>query len=259
MHRFLPPRLFRRYAVLACTALLIKLSLPVASAWAAGSSLPPTAFDDESGEPEVLTHRTRPLKFRMEGSLLFAPTIAEKYTNHLGGMGAFTFHINDLFNVELMGGYLRMAEVDIIGGGAGVRASTPGAEPNLPDLSGMSWVVGANAAFAPIYGKLNLFSEVDFNSQIYLTGGVGVTGSVRKLRDPNSTDPTFTRTADAGAKFTFNVGFGFRVFLVRWIALRAEVRDFIFFDQYDFLGTGRKDVDVVHNFLGLVGVTFILN
>lgn len=254
MHRLLG-RATWAAAILASVMVVGAIQTPVAIA----ETLPPTAFDDDLGDPPVLTHRTRPLDFRFEGSLLFTPTVAEKYITHIGGMGAFTFHINDMFNVELMGGYLRMAEVDIIGGGSGVRASAGAAEPNLPDLTGMSWLLSANAAFSPIYGKLNLFSEVDFNSQFYLTGGAGVTGSVRKVRDPGSTDPTVTRTADAGAKFMFNFGLGFRVFLVKWIALRAEFRDFIFLDQYDFSGTGRREVDVIHNFMGLIGVTFILN
>lgn len=227
---------------------------------ATAAEAPQAAFDDFEANPKVLTHPNRPLTNRLELTLFFTPSVVEKYVQHSGGAGSLGFHFNDIVAIDVMGGYVASKEVDIIGGPAGVRAlSSTGGEPNLPDLVGMSWFGFANVELSPIYGKINILSEVDFNSQIYVMGGVGVVGAVKRFRIQGDPDQTHTALASEGVKVAGDFGIGFRLFLLRWLAIRAEFRDILFTDSYDFEGKGVKDVDFIHNYMGFFGVSFILN
>ena len=217
------------------------------------------AFDDFEASPRVVTHPNRPLNNRLELTLFFTPSVVEKYVQHTGGAGSIGFHFNDLVAIDIMGGYVYSKEVDIIGGSSGVRAlSSTGGEPNLPDLVGMSWFGFGNLELSPIYGKINVLSEVDFNSQVYVMGGVGVVGAVKRFRVQGA-DQTVTTLANEGVKVAGDFGIGFRLFLVRWFAIRAEFRDILYTDSYDFSGKGQKEVDFIHNYMGFFGVSFILN
>ncbi len=220
-------------------------------------------FDDDDPPPPVLINRARPLQLRVELSLLFMPTIIEKYLNHMGGVAAVTLHLHDVVAIEAFGGYLHMREAAIIGGAEfSVRTEHPDTDPPLPDLVGMSWLAQAGVALAPIYGKLNFFSEVDVNSQLYIAGGVGLVGAVkRQSQGPAIGDEVPpTDLVPQGVRFSGNVGFGFKLFLTRWLGVRAEFRDFIYSDYFDFTHTGAEpQIDVIHNFMGLFGLSFIVN
>ncbi len=221
----------------------------------------PTTFDDFEGSPPTVTNRFRPLKNRLELSLFFTPTLVEKYLSHTGGAAALTFHAFDWLAFEALGGYVASSEVDIISGAGGIRAqeSTPH-DPNLPDQIGMSWFAFGNLEIAPIYGKINFLSELDFSTQIYFLGGVGAVGAVKHALVPGATDPTQTQVLGDGIKFAGDVGVGIRLFILRWLALRAEFRDIIYTDQFDYSYQGKSPTpDVIQNFMGFFGLTFILN
>jgi outer membrane beta-barrel protein len=245
---------------LAFAALFGVETLIPRAAWAVESTAAP--FDDDDEKPPLLINRARPLKLSFEISLLFVPTIVEKYLNHTGGVLALTFHINDIFALEALGGYTYMREAAIIGGPFSVRTEQPGQDPSLPDLVGMSWLAQAGVSIAPIYGKLSFFSEVDINSQVYLVGGIGAVGAVKRQGLGNAADGELppTELVPVGTKLAGNFGAGFKLFFTRWLGIRAEVRDIIFTDYFDFSGQGAApEVDVIHNVVGLFGVTFIVN
>src|SRR5687767_4889384 len=127
--------------VLALAAGEAQAQLAAQPANAPPPPLQAATFDDDDGEPPVVTNRARPLSSNVELALLFTPTLIEKYTTHLGGVGALAFHVNNVLSLEIMGGYQYMRESAIIGGESGVRSRLDGrAEPHLPDLLGMSWM-----------------------------------------------------------------------------------------------------------------------
>jgi len=216
-------------------------------------------FDDNDPDPPVLINRARPFHFNVELSLMFMPTLIEKYLNHTGGVAAITVHMNDIFALEAFGGYVYMREAAIIGGAESVRSQNPTMEPALPDLVGMSWIAQAGVAIAPIYGKLNFFSEVDMNSQFYICGGIGAIGAVKRQNVSVNPDEFTTEIVPLGARFAGNVGAGFKLFFTNWFGLRGEFRDIIFSDSFDYAGTGDPTPDVIHNFVGMFGLTFIVN
>lgn len=239
------------------------LTLSGQHVWASDTEVATANFDEDLDEAPVLINRARPLKMNLEIALMFTPTVIEKYLAHLGGMGGVALHINDIVAVELMGGYMSMREAGIIGGASSVRteiSSRLGRDPDLPDLVGMSWLVQGGLTLAPIYGKLNFFSEFDLTSQVYIAGGVGAVGAVRRTFTPvDASDLQTTSVTSEGVKFAGNFGIGFRLFFARWFAIRVEFRDIVYSHSYDFSGAGTPQLDIIHNLMGMFGLSFVVN
>ncbi len=222
-------------------------------------------FEDDADAAPVVVNQTVPLKLKVEIAALFMPTLVEKYLNHIGGSVAVNLHLTDWIAIELLGGYVYMRETSIIGGAAGVRYSIATErgevrDPNLPDLVGMSWFVQAGANISPLYGKLNFFSEFDLSAQLYLCGGIGIVGAVkRQITGVDETATAIVANPGGAVKLAGNFGLGFRFFFNKWFAIRGEFRDFVFSDSFVFGTTGAADVDIIHNFMGLFGLSFVVN
>jgi outer membrane beta-barrel protein len=80
--------------------------------------------------------------------------------------------------------------------------------------------IGLQARFAPVYGKLNFFSEAIVHFDIYFTLGGGLFLS----HPPDVTgDPERTTNPDGMGFHPFGeVGVGQRYFMLQWLALRWE-------------------------------------
>src|SRR5688500_3367864 len=80
-------------------------------------------------------------------------------------------------------------------------------------------MAGANAQWAPIYGKLSVVSELDLSFQLYGMLGGGVEGIRKRLNDGSF---------DSGPGFrpVVNYGIGLRIIPWKWIALRAELKNY---------------------------------
>ena len=85
------------------------------------------------------------------------------------------------------------------------------------------WNANANFTYVPAYGKFAGFGDFIFHYDLFLVGGVGAT-STRPIAVVDPDNRTFSFTP----RITFNVGGGLRIFFNRWLALTAEVRDYIF-------------------------------
>lgn len=85
-----------------------------------------------------------------------------------------------------------------------------------------------NFTYVPMYGKFSGFSQFIFHYDGYLVGGVGAIAT----RPIAVIDPD-NRKFDYEARVAFNVGFGLRIFLNRWFAATAEIRDYIYIEQLE--------------------------
>ncbi len=85
-----------------------------------------------------------------------------------------------------------------------------------------------NFTYVPMYGKFSGFSQFIFHYDGYLVGGVGALAT----RPIAVIDPD-NRKFDYEARVAFNVGFGLRIFLNRWFAATAEIRDYIYIEQLE--------------------------
>ena len=90
--------------------------------------------------------------------------------------------------------------------------------------------VGANVNFTyvPIYGKFSGFNQFIFHYDGYVVGGVGLL----RTRPIAVIDPD-NRKFDFDNRLAFSLGLGLRIFLNRWFAVTAELRDYIYVEQLE--------------------------
>lgn len=102
--------------------------------------------------------------------------------------------------------------------------------------------LGAHLSFTyvPVYGKFAMFNEFIFQYDVYVMGGVGL----MRTRPIPVVDPE-VRRFDFGERIAFNVGIGLRVFVTRWLAIFAELRDYMYLETLESLevalGADRDD------------------
>jgi outer membrane beta-barrel protein len=184
----------------------------------------------------LIADKLYPMQYRLEFTGMFDFTYADKYVRHYGGHGSIGFHLFDWLAFEVYAGYLGGRETNIadkvrLAGKSNTQlrddpslCATPSCEPELPDLWQTTWIAGANVQWAPIYGKLSAVSELDMSFQLYGILGGGVEGIRKKLNTPDAAGgPMFE---DGGVRPVVNYGLGLRVMPWKWVALRAELRNY---------------------------------
>jgi outer membrane beta-barrel protein len=130
-----------------------------------------------------------------------------------------------------------------------------------------SYQLGAhlNFTYVPIYGKFAMLNEFIFQYDAYVVGGVGL------LRTrPIPVIDSFVRRFDYDFRVAFNLGVGLRVFVTRWLAVFAELRNYMYLEQLEnldvALGQDRQDPATwvesspafVNNFTAHLGLTIFV-
>ncbi len=159
---------------------------------------------------------------RLELGLNFTTSIVSKYTKHKGFVGTIGYHFHDSFAMELYAGIM-VGKHDPIMATIQSEMKDGNRNPNLPNLEMMSWITDAVFLWTPIYGKVNLVSELAISGNIYFLFGAGVNGA-------KHIEYTGEKVSD-GVKFNFQWGVGGRIYLTNWMAIRLEYRDI------DYMGT----------------------
>lgn len=97
-----------------------------------------------------------------------------------------------------------------------------------------------NFTYVPVYGKFSMFNEFIFQYDAYIVGGVGL----MRTRPVPVVDPE-VRRFDFDIRIAFNLGIGLRVFVTRWLAIFAELRDYMYLEQLENLtvGLGQQRTD----------------
>jgi outer membrane beta-barrel protein len=185
--------------------------------------------DKDSSGP--LKDRIRPVSghlFLMDGRFEVSPGIGlslrDAFWQKVGFGAAFTYHFSEAVALSARATY----NLSLISGSA--QICVPNGGCSLPTFSELTTYNGqtANVAYgymslltsldlqwAPLYGKLALFSEKILNFNMY-----GLLGPSFLMYGPNNT-PT------VGG----NVGLGFRFFLNEWLTVRLELRDVLYFEK----------------------------
>lgn len=222
----------RPFSRLPCWLLLT--SLVAAPAFAASEDEAGDVSEVDKDASGPLKDRVRPVSghlFLMDGRFEVSPGIGlslrDAFWQKVGFGAAFTYHFNEAigvsarasYNLTLISGAAQIC--DPVGGGC-----TAPTEPELSELDGLpanvsfgrvSLLTSVDLQWAPLYGKLALFSEKVLNFNMYIVAG-----------------PTFLIYGPpAATTFTVggNVGVGFRFFLNQWLTVRLEVRDVLYFEN----------------------------
>jgi outer membrane beta-barrel protein len=97
-----------------------------------------------------------------------------------------------------------------------------------------------NFTYVPLYGKFAMFNEFIFQWDAYIVGGVGIMNT----RPLPVVDPE-VRSFNFDIRVAFNLGIGLRVFVTRWLAVFAELRNYMYLEQLEnldvALGADRTD------------------
>lgn len=119
-----------------------------------------------------------------------------------------------------------------------VRRSTRLAVP----VNGYQFLANLNFTYVPVYGKFAMFNEFIFQYDAYIVGGIGL----MRTRPIPVIDPV-VREFQFGERISFNVGIGLRVFITRWLAVFAELRDYMYLETLENLsvafGSERNNSD----------------
>ena len=90
-------------------------------------------------------------------------------------------------------------------------------------------MTGAEVAWAPVYGKLNVFSEKVAHFDLAIIGGLDwiryqkvISSADAEVLETSGGHPPLTSTVGA------HLGLGVRVFFNEWIAARLEFRDYLY-------------------------------
>lgn len=117
-----------------------------------------------------------------------------------------SYHLIDSFSIDVGGAWNAWSEqleaVRIVG-------QTQSA---IPDEAVLFGYADAGVTFSPVYGKVALMSEWIIHFDGFVSGGLGA---------------VFTSNEDL-VHPSMQLGVGSRVFLTRWLVLRADLRDYVY-------------------------------
>jgi outer membrane beta-barrel protein len=112
------------------------------------------------------------------------------------------------------------------------------------------WLAGAEMAWAPVYGKLNVLSEQVAHFDLSVFAGPDLIAYDEVLaKDAAASQP------GVATSFGGHVGIGARLFVAQWIALRLEVKDYVYAVNVPNAGPGS---DWQNQLFAELGLSFFL-
>jgi outer membrane beta-barrel protein len=183
--------------------------------------------------PNVKVHIVEQKQFSDSGKreLVLYPVTAQvngKFTEHLGTMGSFVWHLQENFGLMLTGGYnwynqessFNSELVDKF------RIEAQAATSLL-----QTWDLLGGVEVTPLYGKFTFFENNLAHFGLVLIGGAGA-GGTRHLLKPEATQSDGTINpatfGDTGVRFMGTIGAGFRLSIGSRFSFRLEVRDVVY-------------------------------
>lgn len=159
---------------------------------------------------------------RVEVQPLVGTTINDNLMQHTALGGELNYHITDALSVGALGMYYFHNVLN-------QEFFTRYHFELVPTLNKYVFTATANMAYVPIYGKFALFNYWILQYEIFVTGGVGVTGT--EIIPRSAEDEVFSTMA-----LTIPLGGGLRLFVNRWLSFQLTFRDFMMLDKYEAPG-----------------------
>lgn len=124
-------------------------------------------------------------------------------------------------------------------------------EGYYPDANRILINSQVNAVYSPIYAKLNFFSLKVIHFDMYGLAGIGYSATRRLLDEDERGGLLWSEVEHYPA---FNIGIGQRFFVNRWMTLKLEARDIIFFEKVRSTGGSKGQ----NHILIYIGYSFYL-
>ena len=180
------------------------------------------------------------------------------YTKYFAGL-KLDYH----FTETLSAGALFATGMNVQAGSAQVCPSNGGCHPASPSQmyqvpGKIRMITGLEGAWAPVYGKLNVFSEGAAHFDLALIGGVDlisyqkvVSSSDAQALEESGEHPPNANTPGA------HLGLGLRLFYSEWGAVRLDLRDYVYrvsVPNWQVNGGAKQDVQT--QLFAELGVSF---
>ncbi len=222
----------------------VRLALVIAVAMSTWTAAAQTDREAVGPSREVVQERLYVFDGRFDLSLMGGVAMNPKLINHTAFLFRPAYHITDAWSLELTGGYVLAQERQNLTNRNedSIRvsmAADPTLDNEFADMGQMEWVAHGGIRWSPIYGKLNLAAEIPVHFGAYASVAGGVAGVRRvSLADCSSVTPGddgFVRydchtTEDV--KPSLGMAVGLRFYIANWFAVRTELSNFMFPDEY---------------------------
>ncbi len=154
------------------------------------------------------------------------------YQKFGGGLGV-AYHFTESLSLGFVGTY----SLNLLTSNAGYFGRQ---EEEIPFAGKRNILLGLDVMWTPLYGKVSLAAEWIMHFDTFITGGVGAVGGWQ-IGD------------DFSFGFAGSFGLGVRIFITRMFAIKAELKDYVVFnDTVTF--EGQKISDVQHQLLFNLGL-----
>lgn len=193
---------------------------------------------DEVVEKVAVRNRLFSVEGRWEAGVSAGFSLLPRLTDHYNFNASVAYNVKDWLGIELRGGYALSMHSDVANQlqDEWVSSSTIPAT-DATDLWEMTGHGVVGVRFQPIYGKLNLMSELPVHFQLYLWagGGAGYLKRESLVICQEKSGPTTCGSflKESRVSPLVSLALGFRFFLpFQGHSLKLEVRDWSFMDQY---------------------------
>ncbi len=202
----------------------------------------------------VVVPRQSILKYhRVEFIPTYNVTINNSLYRHHGFGGIINFFLSETLNLGLEGTYyVPQQEEHYFLRGLDDRL--------LPSVNRYFWSANLNFGYVPFYGKFALFDRWIFQWEGYVQAGLGVIQTEWISRDPAD-------RAATNYDIQWHVDIGMRLFLTKWLAIHAYLKDYMFVDSLEPASRGtavgsepppKGDSTFIQNLVFGVGVGMFL-
>ena len=200
----------------------------------------------------VVVPRRRILKYhRVEFVPTYNLTINNPLYRQHGFGGIINFFLSETLNLGLEGTYYQPQQQQ--------HYFLRGLDDRvLPSANRYWWSAALNFGYVPFYGKFALFDKWIFNWEGYVQAGLGVIQTEWIPRDPALSSATNYNVFGV-------VTLGTRLFLTKWLAIHAYLKDYLFADSFEPSGrdpmattTPKGTTEFVQNLVFGVGVGMFL-
>jgi outer membrane beta-barrel protein len=225
-------------ALARLVALLALLAVPAGAQAAAAQPAPEPENEGDQVIPVDLEKKMRPVSgklFIKESRFEISPTLmaslADPFFQKYGAGLKLDYHLLETFSFGVYASYSLNTPSGL------VSVCKPDGTCSVPQVADMTEVpgklglmAGLDLLWSPIYGKLSLFSEAVAHFDLSFIAGA----SVLQYQSPGGAD-----TMTVGG----HIGLGQRYFLTDSVALRIELRDYIYSAQTVQLGDSSSKLE----------------
>lgn len=205
---------------------------------------------------------------------MFASSLVDKYVQQNGATFDLRYNFAKHWGIGGSFSFFSGGLTDIVTGSGGVlgnkvaacRADTSVAcdlSLRVPDTKQVTGSLDLMLIWLPLYGKLNIVSELDSDIQLHLLAGGGVNGTRSIVASADlASDKGYVLTGNgfgeggafAGAQVHGTIGVGATLWFTRRLALRGELRSIIWRESIDQDGDGVTSGYISWRHLGMIGL-----